>query len=77
VVACCTRRVETTNMVAPPPSARGVDLLRVQSWLSTGALKHTLDPATPNSVDLARFIAKANGALPEELPDAGTGLHSG
>jgi hypothetical protein len=57
------------DMAAAPS---GADFLRVQSWLSTGALKHTLDPATPNTVDLARFIARANGALPEELPDAGT-----
>jgi hypothetical protein len=47
------------------------DCQRVAQWLSTGAIKHTLDPTTPNSVDLARFIARANGATPEELPNAG------
>ena len=47
------------------------DCQRVAQWLSTGAIKHTLDPTTPNSVDLARFIARANGATTEELPDAG------
>ena len=47
------------------------DVQRVEHWLSTGQIKHTLDSATPNSVDLARFIARANGAPPEELPDAG------
>ena len=51
-----------------PPST---DCQRVAQWLSTGAIKHTLDPTTPNSVDLARFIARANGATPEELPSAG------
>lgn len=50
---------------------RSTDFQRVKGWLSTGAIKHTLDPATPNSVDLARFIARANGASPKDLPHAG------
>jgi hypothetical protein len=52
-------------------AAPSTDLERVERWLGAGAIKHTLDPATPNTVDLARFIACANGVRREELPDAG------
>ena len=47
------------------------DLARVRAWLEGGELKHTLDAAVPNTVDLARFIALANGAPRDELPDNG------
>ena len=40
-------------------AAPSTDLERVERWLGAGAIKHTLDPATPNTVDLARFIACA------------------
>ena len=56
---------------AATPARAMADLARVQAWLEDGSLKHTLDPQTPNTVDLARFIALANGAPREELPAAG------
>jgi hypothetical protein len=47
------------------------DLARVRAWLADGSLKHALDPITPNTVDLARFVALANGAPRDALPPAG------
>ena len=44
------------------------DLERVKGWLASGELLHSLDVQTPNTVDLARFVALTNGALPSELP---------